>query len=142
MASQAVQKIRNGFAAWSRGDTEETLAVLHPEIEFVSSGVFPGVEPVYRGHEGFLQFWRDFRDIWERITIEIERFVEAGPTRLVAVGHFDATGRDGIGVERPGGMVVVVTANGDAMRIESYGTWEEAFDAAGVPAADRRSEAS
>jgi ketosteroid isomerase-like protein len=138
MASEAVQTIRNGFAAWSRGDLEETLAGLDPEIAFVSSGVFPGVEPVYRGHEGFRQFWRDFRDIWERISIEIERFVEAGPQRLVAVGHFDATGRDGIGVERPVGMVVDVTPGGDALtRIESYGTWEEAFEAAGVPAADR-----
>ena len=137
MASDAVQTTRQGFAAWSRGDMEETLAGLHPDIEFVSSGVFPGVEPIYHGHEGFLRFWRDFREIWERISIEIDQFVEAGPLRLVAVGHFEATGRDGIGVERPVAMVVTTTAGGDAKRIESYGTWEEAFEAAGVPAADR-----
>ena len=138
MASEGVQTTRNGFAAWSRGDMEETLRGLHPEIEFVTSGVFPGVEPVYRGHDGFLQFWHDFRDIWDRISIEIEHFVEAGPLRLVAAGHFDATGRDGIAVERPVAMVVVTTAGGDAItRIQSYGTWEEAFEAAVVPAADR-----
>jgi len=66
MASNAEQTIRAGFAAWGRGDIEATLARLHPEIEFVSSGVFPGVEPEYHGHEGFSRFWHDFRDMWER----------------------------------------------------------------------------
>jgi len=137
MASEAVQMIRNGIAAWSRGDLEGTLEHFDPEIEFVTSGAFPGVEPVYRGHDGFRQFWRDFRETWERISIAIERIVESEPFRFAAVGHFEATGRDGIGVGRPIGTVVYTTRDGQMIRVESYATWEEAFDAAGVPAANR-----
>ena len=45
-------------------------------------------------------------------------------------------GRDGIAVGRQIGMVHEA-ANGLITRIESYGTWEEAFEAAGVAPADR-----
>jgi len=49
------------------------------------------------------------------------------------VGHFRATARDGLLVERP--VTLVVTA-GDAVikRMESFGSRDEAFAAAGFPA--------
>jgi ketosteroid isomerase-like protein len=132
MTAQEEQTIRAGLGAWSRGDLEGTLENIAPEIEFRSSGLFPGVEPVYSGHQGFRQFWRDFREAWERISFEIEHLVEGRPHRYAVVGRFEAMGRDGIAVGRHIGMVHE-TARGSITRIESYGTWEEAFDAAGVP---------
>jgi ketosteroid isomerase-like protein len=137
MAQEAVRRIRNGLAAWSRGDLEGALDNLRPDLEFLTSGVFLGVEPIYHGHAGFRQFWHDFRDTWERIGVEVERIVEGEPSRFAVVGHFDAMGRDGIGVERPVGMVFVSDAADEIRRIESYSTWDEAFDAAEVPASDR-----
>jgi ketosteroid isomerase-like protein len=137
MAQEAMRRIRNGLAAWSRGDLEGTLDNLRPDLEFLTSGAFLGVEAIYHGHDGFRQFWRDFRDTWERIGIEVERIVEGRPSRFAVVGHFEAMGRDGIGVERPVGMVFVLDADEEIRRIETYSTWDEAFDAADVPARDR-----
>jgi ketosteroid isomerase-like protein len=137
MTQEALHRIRAGLAAWSRGDPEGALDNLRPDLEFVSSGAFPGVEPVYHGHDGFRQFWRDFRDTWERISVEVERIVEGEPSRFAVVGHFEAMGRNGISVERPVGMVFVSTPDDEIRRIESYSTWDETFDAAGVPAAER-----
>ena len=131
MTAQEEQTIRAGLGAWGRGDLEGSLENIAPELEFHSSGLFPGVAPVYRGHEGFRQFWRDFRETWDRISFEIEHFVEGEPHRYAVVGRFEAMGRDGIAVGRQIGMVH--EAAGRAItRIESYGTWDEAFDAAGV----------
>jgi ketosteroid isomerase-like protein len=136
---EAIRTIRGGLSAWSRGDLEGALDNLRPDIEFVTSGVFLGVEPVYRGHDGFRQFWHDFRDTWERIGIDVDRIVEGDPSRFAVVGHFRAMGRDGIGVERPVGMVFVTTPDDEVSRIESYATWDDTFDAAGAPAAERSS---
>jgi ketosteroid isomerase-like protein len=137
MAVDEQQAIRAGLGAWSEGDLEGALENIAPEIEFQSSGLFPGVESVYRGHEGFRQFWRDFREAWARISFEIEHLVEGKPHRYAVVGRFEAMGRDGIAVGRHIGMVHETAASGSVTRIESYGTWDEAFDAAGVPRAAR-----
>jgi ketosteroid isomerase-like protein len=137
MTQEAVRRIRGGLGAWSDGDLEGARANLRPDLEFVTSGVFLGVEPVYHGHEGFRRFWHDFRDTWEQIRIDVRDIVEGEARRYAVLGHFHAMGRDGIGVERPVGMVFVSTADDEIARIESFGTWEEALDAAGVPAAAR-----
>lgn len=137
MAQEAVRRIRGGLGAWSDGDLEGALENLRPDLEFVTSGVFLGVEPIYHGHEGFRLFWRDFRDTWEQIRIEIRHIVEGEPHRFAVVGHFHAMGRDGIGVERPVGMVFVATPDDEISKIESYATWEDALEAAGVPRAAR-----
>jgi len=134
MTEAAMRRIRGGLGAWSDGDLEGALENLRPEIEFVTSGVFLGVEPVYHGHEGFRQFWHDFRDTWEQIRVEIRDIVEGEQRHYAVVGQFHAMGRDGIGVERPVGMVFVATADDEIRRIESYATWEGALEAAGVPA--------
>jgi ketosteroid isomerase-like protein len=129
--------IRAGLAAWSRGDLEGALENLDPHnFEFVTTGLFVGVSPVYRGHEGFRQFWRDFRESWEQISFEIERIVPGEPPFHAVLGHFEAKGREGIDVGREFAMVAAAMGT-TVTRMQSYGTWEEAFDAAGVPPGDR-----
>ena len=41
-----------GYRAWNEDDLEALLAICHPEVEYHTSGVFPGLEPVYRGRTG------------------------------------------------------------------------------------------
>ena len=130
MTTHAREMIRSGLAAWSRGDLAGTLENFSPELEFVTSGLYPGLEPVYHGHEGFARFWHDFRDAWEDITIEIDEIVEGRANRYAVVARFRATGRDGIPAERPVGMQFTF-AGGVIKRIENFGSGTEAL-AAGV----------
>jgi len=123
--------IRAGLDAWSHGDLEAALQRLAPDLEFVTSGLYPGLEPVYHGHEGFAHFWRDFRDAWQDITIEIDEIVEGRENRYAVVARFRATGRDGIPAERPVGMQITI-AGGVIKRIESFGSGAEALAAAGI----------
>ena len=126
-----VDVIRNGLAGWSRGDLEQAMEGLASDIEFVTSGVFPGLDRVYRGHAGFAKFFSDFRGAWENITVEIERIVEGAPSLYVMVGHFRATARDGLLVERPV-TLVFTTGDGAIRRMESYESRLGAFAAAGI----------
>ena len=124
--------IRGGLAGWSRGNLEQAMEGLDPEIVFVTSGVFPGLELVYRGHDGFRRFFTDFREAWEDISIEIEQLVEGAPPLYLVAGQFRATAREGLLVERP--VTMVVTArDGKIERMESFASRDAAFEAAGIP---------
>ena len=130
------QSIRNGLTAWSRGDLEQASADFDTEFEFVTSGVFPGLDRVYSGREGFRKFFADFRGAWEDISIEVEQIVAGAGQTYVAAGRFRAVARDGLVVERP--VTMVVTANRNRIRrMESFASRDEAFDIAGIPP-DRR----
>jgi ketosteroid isomerase-like protein len=61
-----VDVMRRGFAAWNAGDIDGALALMHPDIEWRTSGVFPDVDDVYFGREGVRRFWSDFRGPWSR----------------------------------------------------------------------------
>ncbi len=131
MAQDMSDVIRGGLAGWSRGDLAQAMEGLDPDIEFVTSGVFPGLDHVYRGHDGFAKFFSDFRGAWEDITVEIERIVEGPPPMYVMVGHFRATARDGLLVERPV-TLVMTTGNGAIRRMESFESRDAAFAAVGI----------
>ena len=128
--------IRAGLDAWSRGDLQDVLEIFDPDFEFVTSGIYPGLEPVYRGHDGFRRFWTDFRAPWQDIAIGVDRIVGGRPQLFAVVGRFIATGRDGIPVERPVGMVFTTRA-GQIARIQGFGSAEEALAGAGVRSAEQ-----
>jgi ketosteroid isomerase-like protein len=130
METDRARVIRGGFAGWSRGDLAAATERLAPDFEFVPSGIFPGLDHVYRGHEGFARFFSDFRGAWEEISIEIEQLLDLAPDRYLLVGHFRATARDGLVVERPV-TILVNTAGGMIKRMESFASRDEAFAVAG-----------
>ncbi len=109
---------------------EGMLALLDPDFEYITSGLFPGLAPVYRGHQGFKDFWRDFRETWEMLHIELNEVSDAGQ-RVVVLFTFHAQGRDGLNVRRQWGNVW--TFRGSlAVRNQAYGDWSEAVEAVGL----------
>jgi ketosteroid isomerase-like protein len=84
-----------GYRAWNDDDLEALLAVCHPEVEYHTSGVFPGLEPVYRGQEGFRQWWDAFHEPWRQIKVIPERIAER-PDGVAVLIRFEGTGRQGI----------------------------------------------
>jgi len=75
MSQGHVDNYRCSIALWNSGDLDAllVLAANEPDSEFRTSGVFPGVQPVYRGVEGTRQLWNDMRGPWENLHISIER---------------------------------------------------------------------
>jgi ketosteroid isomerase-like protein len=125
-----VELTRIGHEAWSRGDLEQMLARLDKNVEFRPSGVFPGLEPVYRGHEGMRRFWEDFRSPWRSLRIVIHDMRQRGD-QVVVLGTFEAVGRDGLTVHRPVANVVTVR-NGLGIRVTVHATWEAGLEAVGL----------
>ena len=130
MSQANVEVVQQAYSAWNDGDMDSMLALLHPSFEYVSSGLFPGLAPVYRGHEGWRHFWRDLRDPWESLRIVLHELRETREG-VCSLFTFDGRGRDGLRVHRRFGNVWTFR-EGLVVRIQAYGEWAEALEAVGL----------
>ena len=95
--------LREGLAAFNSGNLSAWLAFVDPDARFYTFGLFPDVDPVYEGHDGFAALWDQWWEPWDQLFIEIERIDEAGG--ILAVDFlWTAKGADGPVVEMPLGM--------------------------------------
>ena len=137
MAKGNVEIIRRAMEAWNRGDIEASLQLAHPAIEWSPGGALPDATETFHGHEEVREFFRIFTEPWERISLEVDEFIERGD-QVVALGHFHATGRDS-GVEVAGSFGQVLTMRqGLVVQLRAYQDHTEALEAAGLGSADRQ----
>jgi ketosteroid isomerase-like protein len=130
MSRENVELARIAYEAWNEGDFDALLAILHPEIETLTSGVYLGLDPVYSGHDGFRKFLRDFVGTFESLRTEVEELRDCGEC-VLALLTFEARGRDGLEVRRQAGNVLTFR-DGLAVRIEAYAEWAKALEAVGL----------
>jgi ketosteroid isomerase-like protein len=110
------------------------LDFLAPEIEFHLSGVFPDLDPVYRGHEGIQKFVDQFSEPWEELSLEPDRFIDIGAQVLV-LSHFHARGRDGIEVRLPFAHLWTLRDR-LAVRMDAFSDQQKALEAVGLSEQD------
>src|ERR1700730_6414388 len=130
MSRKNLELARASTDAWNRGDVDAVLALCHPDFEYHTSGDFLGLDPVYRGHDGFRKFERDFRGAWESLSVVVEELHDHGD-QVAVLGTFEARARDGMTVRR---RIANVTTyrDGLAVRTDAYADWEHALDASGL----------
>ena len=120
------------YEGWNRDDFAVAEELFHPDIEWHTSGVFPGFKPVYRGIEGVREFWGTMKDAWEHMTIRVERTLDEDDGNVVVAVRFEAKGK------QSGVPVELVFANlwqlrdGLVVRFASYPSFEMALEAAGL----------
>jgi ketosteroid isomerase-like protein len=133
--NENVERYREALDAWNRRDLVWILEQASPQLEFHTAQLFPGIEPVYRGREGMVEFWTSFiEEPWALLRFEIESIEPVGSDRVLALLHFN-------GVERGSGEEVslpyahLATFDGDEVaRIDAFSDWDEARRAAGAAA--------
>ena len=131
MSDENAELVRQSHEAWNRGDLEWQLEHLAPDYEFVTAHLFPDVEAIYRGKEGFTTFWNTFREPWETLLVELERVEPVGDDRVLAMVTFHGSGRDVLEVTLK--MTNLFTLeNGLASRQVGFSDWQEALEAAGL----------
>jgi ketosteroid isomerase-like protein len=136
MSEENVEMIRRGVAAWNEGDIELVLSLFHPESEFrpeqTDDGqpIFPGLDPLYSGHNGFRRFWDDWNAIFEEMSQEIER-TASDQDHVVILARFHGVARGGAYADRRIATAFTVR-DGLVWRVSSFPRWEEALEAAGL----------
>jgi ketosteroid isomerase-like protein len=130
MSEENVERFRQGVELWNRGEREAWLNDANPEWEFRTSGVFPGLKPVYRGRAGAAELWEAMRGPWEQFDVRVERVEDLGES-LVALVTFDVQGRDALKTSRQWAYVVTFR-DGVPTRTDNFANWEDALEAAGL----------
>jgi ketosteroid isomerase-like protein len=122
-----VERYREALDAWNRRDLVWILEQASPDLEFHTAQLFPGIEPVYRGREGMVEFWTSFiEEPWALLRFEIESIESVGPDRVLALLTFNGTERaSGEEVELP--YAHLATFSGEEVsRIDAFSDWDEA----------------
>ena len=60
MSQENVEVVRRSLDAFNRGDLEGVRETLAPGFEMHPSGRFMDTQRLYRGQEGWTEFWGDF----------------------------------------------------------------------------------
>ena len=119
-----------GYAAWNNDDLDGLLDFCHPEVEYYTSGVFPGLQSVYYGPEGIKQWWADFHEPWQAIKVIPQRIAETDKGVAVLI-RFEGTGRQGIETEMEF-INTIEVRDGLALRFDSQPPTEEALRELGL----------
>lgn len=94
--------IRGGIEAFSRGDFDAALIGFDPDIEWeVGPDLLPDGQ-TYRGHEGVLEFWHTWHQLFNPTRLEIEECTDLGDDRVCVITRISGEGAgSGVPVESP-----------------------------------------
>jgi ketosteroid isomerase-like protein len=131
MSQENVEIVRRSFAAYTRGDIEETLVDIDPEGELHSAIIGVAEGAVYRGHDGFRRWHAETEVAFEELTTELTEFRDLGD-RVVGLGHVHARGREsGVELDSATGWVFTLR-DGKIVKAEGFLSIGETLDVAGL----------
>jgi ketosteroid isomerase-like protein len=134
MSEENVEIVRRAFAAGTqrpKPDFETVNRLFHPDHELVS--FTSGVEGrSFRGARGFREWLTDMEETWESWEVEVLRATAIDGERVLMVWRLSTRSRQGsIPLERDINFIATVR-DGLVTHSQSYGTLEEALEAAGL----------
>jgi ketosteroid isomerase-like protein len=135
MSRENVEIVRGVFETFQAGmergdpgaafDTEALVA----DAEWLPAPGFAG-SAVCRGREGFVEFMRTWTEDFEDWSIRVERLIDAGNDRVVALLHQWATGKgSGVPVEVHSALIYELEG-GRVVRMRNYLSHADALEAA------------
>jgi ketosteroid isomerase-like protein len=126
MSQENVENVRRAFEAWLRGDIDEALAGLDPDIVYK-----PAQEEAVQGLDAAQASWERWQASWQEQEVTLEETIDAGDHVIQAI-LFRGRGR-GSGIEVEGLFFQVLTIkDGKAVRWEEFSDRAEALEAAGL----------
>ena len=125
--------IRGFYDAFARRDHESAFKHYSPDVEWdVSRFPTPGIDPVYRGHEGIRRFWRAWLGAWAELAFEVKEIRAAGPYVAVRIEQRNLGRESGIWVDQGTWTSLWTLRDGLVIRQEFFDDHDEALRAAGI----------
>jgi len=130
MSQENVEVVQRGIAAYNERDFDALRALNHPEL-VVDYSASRGLEAgIYRGQEEVFSMFQSFFDMFERISLEPDRFIDAGDAVVVPNSAY-MRGRHGVDTVARSTLVFEVR-RGRVARICLYQETPEALEAVGL----------
>jgi ketosteroid isomerase-like protein len=130
VARTNVELARLGYERFSSRDLDGWLELMHPDVDWGTSGLFPGLRDRYVGHADVIKFFEAFMEAWESMDVEVLEVREVPGGVLLHI-RFHARGRDGIEVSRPLSQHMEFE-EGKLRRLRSWAEWPDALRAVGL----------
>jgi ketosteroid isomerase-like protein len=123
--------VRRAYDAFNRRDVAAFCEVSTPDIELLDLSDTPGAETL-SGHAGIERFFEDNWDTFEDVWGDVERILEAGPDRVLALTRHGGTARGGPRIAQARGVLVTFSEHGKMREIRFFAEPGEALAAAGL----------
>jgi ketosteroid isomerase-like protein len=133
VSQEDLEIVRRTYEAWRRNDPAVFDAIdpaieLHPDPE----AHWVGVNRIYRGHAGLVEYLRSVYEAFEDYHPEVESFLDAGDKVVtLAIEHGRGRG-SGIEVESARTAHVWTIRDGKAIRLDLYQDRSRALKAVGL----------
>jgi ketosteroid isomerase-like protein len=130
VSQQNVEVIRRSMDAFNRRDVDGILREWDPDAEVDWSRSAGVEEGIYRGHRALRDFWNTFIEMWERLLVSADEFIDCGESVVVPT-RTRFWGREGIDVEAYG-VFVVTLRHGRIVQWRLFRDRAEALKAVGL----------
>jgi ketosteroid isomerase-like protein len=131
MSQENVEIVRRVVTEF--GETQQLSELVAPDLVWhVGSWSAWAGQPEFHGRDGFLQFFAEWVDAYEEWTQEVENYIDAGDSQVIAttLQRGRLRGSDSWVALRAAFLYTV--GNGLIQRVEVYASPEEALEAAGL----------
>jgi ketosteroid isomerase-like protein len=134
MSQENVDVVRGIYDAVARRDGVTPFETYAEDIVWDLSNsrrTALGVEPIYRGHEGVRQFWRDALSVFGEVDLEVEDLIDAGE-QVVAVTRERGVGRGSGVLVRSIAVSVWTFEDGKVTQVQVFDERQQALEAVGL----------
>jgi ketosteroid isomerase-like protein len=129
MSQELIELVLIGHDGFNRGDLSEAKARVSDDVEWGTTGSWPGLDETYRGPDALDEWMETLHSEWETFRVSVDEVVEDRGDAVVLTERLSGRGRgSGIEVE----MQVFSVYWSEAGRIvkrDSFRTREEALAA-------------
>jgi ketosteroid isomerase-like protein len=134
MSQENVEVVRRIYDAAARRDDETPFEFYAEDIvwDLSNSGrSLLSPQPIYYGHDGVRQAWRDGLSVFDEVDYELEELVDAGD-RVLAVIHEQEIGRASGAPVEAAHLAVWTLADGKVTQLQVFDDRHQALKAAGL----------
>lgn len=130
-AAEMSEVVRRAYDAFNRGDVDAFCELSAPDIEIHDLPSMPTQES-FRGRPGIERFFEDNWGTWEAVWGDVDRILEAGPDRVLALARHVGRARGGPEITQARGVLVTFSADTKVKEIRFFAEPGEALAAAGL----------
>jgi ketosteroid isomerase-like protein len=130
MSKENVEIVRDGWAAFNKGDYDACLAFIDPSIEWWPASDELIIEP-YRGHDGYARLFAETHEGVPDIQAEIEELFVVSD-QVVACLRFWGRGRESGAPVEVRETQVARLRDGKIIEVHEYREKDEALEAVGL----------
>jgi ketosteroid isomerase-like protein len=130
VSQENVDKARDFIAAYNRRDFDAAVEDFDPGIDWV----LPARQSSdsCRGPDEVIQFWKGLDETFEELRLDPHEFIDAGDRVATRLRYYGRGKESGAEVEVEMYHQVATFREGRIVRMEYFGEWEEALEAAGL----------